>query len=190
MENVSGMVKGKMKLVFADILRELKASGYRVSARVLNAMYFGVPQSRARMIFIGVREDLGIEPTHPKAQTRPVTLREALQDLNDLAQQRAPISELETQRWRETRRGDAHHERFSLLRLSWSKPAPTLLRDPGHGQMHPDEPRNLSVGELVGGWNEGVKRIGNSVPPLFMKAIAEHVRATVLSPALQLVGVD
>ena len=29
MENVSGMVKGRMKLVFADILRELKGSGYR-----------------------------------------------------------------------------------------------------------------------------------------------------------------
>jgi DNA (cytosine-5)-methyltransferase 1 len=59
MENVSGMVKGKMKLIFADILRELKASGYVVSARLLNAMWFGVPQSRERMIFIGVREDLG-----------------------------------------------------------------------------------------------------------------------------------
>lgn len=58
MENVSGMVKGKMKLVFAEILKELKASGYVVKARVLNAMYFGVPQSRERMIFIGIRDDL------------------------------------------------------------------------------------------------------------------------------------
>ena len=58
MENVSGMVKGKMKLIFAEIMRELKASGYHVSARLMNAMYFGVPQSRQRMIFIGVREDL------------------------------------------------------------------------------------------------------------------------------------
>ena len=58
MENVSGMVKGKMKLIFVEILRELKASGYKVSARLMNAMYFGVPQSRERMIFIGVREDL------------------------------------------------------------------------------------------------------------------------------------
>ncbi len=58
MENVSGLVKGKMKLIFAEILRELKASGYHVSARLMNAMYFGVPQSRERMIFIGVREDL------------------------------------------------------------------------------------------------------------------------------------
>ena len=58
MENVSGMVKGKMKLIFAEIMRELKASGYHVEARLMNAMYFGVPRSRERMIFIGVREDL------------------------------------------------------------------------------------------------------------------------------------
>lgn len=57
MENVSGMVKGDMKLLFAEILKELKASGYAVKARLLNAMYFGVPQSRERMIFIGVRND-------------------------------------------------------------------------------------------------------------------------------------
>ena len=50
--------KGKMKVIFAEIMRELKGSGYQVSARLMNAMYFGVPQSRQRMIFIGVREDL------------------------------------------------------------------------------------------------------------------------------------
>ena len=69
MENVSGMVKGKMKLIFAEIMRELKASGYHVSARLMNALYFGVPQSRQRMIFIGVREDLW---TSIQAQNFPV----------------------------------------------------------------------------------------------------------------------
>src|SRR5690606_31399990 len=81
MENVSGMVKGKMKLIFAEIMRELKASGYKVSARLLNAMYFGVPQSRQRLIFIGVRDDLGIEPSHPEAETEPVTVREAIKNV-------------------------------------------------------------------------------------------------------------
>ena len=57
MENVSGKVKGKMKLIFAEIMRELKGSGYKVSARLINAMYFGVPQSRERMILIGIGED-------------------------------------------------------------------------------------------------------------------------------------
>jgi DNA (cytosine-5)-methyltransferase 1 len=78
MENVSGMVKGKMKLVFAEIMRELKASGYKVSARLLNVMWFGVPQSRQRMIFIGVREDLWIEPSHPMAQNNPIAVKEVL----------------------------------------------------------------------------------------------------------------
>jgi DNA (cytosine-5)-methyltransferase 1 len=58
MENVSGMVKGKMKLIFAEILRELKDCGYYAEARLMNAMYFGVPQSRQRIIIIGVRIDL------------------------------------------------------------------------------------------------------------------------------------
>jgi DNA (cytosine-5)-methyltransferase 1 len=57
MEDVSGMIKGKMKLIFVEILKELKFSGYHVSARLMNAMYYGVPQSRQRMIFVGVRED-------------------------------------------------------------------------------------------------------------------------------------
>lgn len=88
MENVSGMVKGKMKLLFADIMRALKESGYRVSARLLNAMYFGVPQSRERMIFIGVRADLHeresggeLWPSHPRGHTVPITFREACYDL-------------------------------------------------------------------------------------------------------------
>ena len=59
MENVSGLVKGKMKLVFAEIMRELKASGYKVKCRLLNAMYYNVPQSRQRLIWVGIREDLG-----------------------------------------------------------------------------------------------------------------------------------
>jgi DNA (cytosine-5)-methyltransferase 1 len=196
MENVSGLVKGKMKLLFAEILRELKACGYRVSARLLNAMYFNVPQSRERMIFIGVREDLGIEPSHPKAQSRPLTLREALVPPPDPGSHGGNVSELRARRWSETRRGSKHHERFSLNRLSWSKPAPTILRvsDSG-GHMHPDTPRLLSTGELqrcasfpdgfefIGGWSDSVERIGNSVPPLFMRAIARHVDSVILAKA-------
>ena len=78
MENVSGLVKGKMKVVFVNCLKQLKASGYRVKARLLNTKYFHVPQDRKRLIFVGVREDLGIEPSHPRAQGVPQTVRQAL----------------------------------------------------------------------------------------------------------------
>lgn len=58
MENVSGLIKGKMKLLFAEIMRELKASGYQVRCKLMNTMYFHVPQSRERLIWIGIRNDL------------------------------------------------------------------------------------------------------------------------------------
>jgi DNA (cytosine-5)-methyltransferase 1 len=37
MENVSGLVKGKMKLMFSEFMKALKASGYEVSCRLLDA---------------------------------------------------------------------------------------------------------------------------------------------------------
>jgi DNA (cytosine-5)-methyltransferase 1 len=79
MENVSGMVKGNMLLVFREILQELKDAGYDVACRLLNAADYGVPQARRRVFFMGVRNDLGIAPSHPKATvTKVVTVGDAL----------------------------------------------------------------------------------------------------------------
>lgn len=51
-ENVSGLVKGTAKGYFLEILRDLKASGYRVVCKVLDAQWLGVPQQRQRTIFV------------------------------------------------------------------------------------------------------------------------------------------
>ncbi|MGE5611159.1 MAG: DNA cytosine methyltransferase [Bacillota bacterium] len=80
-ENVAGLVRGVAKGYFLDILKELKACGYKVSARVLDASWLGVPQARQRLIFVGVREDLGIEPVHPKPLPYLYTIRDALPGL-------------------------------------------------------------------------------------------------------------
>jgi len=64
-ENVSGLVKGVSKGYFKMIFRLLRDQGYRVEARLLNAARLGVPQSRQRIIFVGVRDDLGVDPVHP-----------------------------------------------------------------------------------------------------------------------------
>ena len=82
MENVSGLRKGKMKLMFAEMTVALKEAGYRVSCRELNAWWYGVPQDRRRLIWVGVREDLDMEPGHPAPTVnKPVSVREALEDL-------------------------------------------------------------------------------------------------------------
>ena len=79
-ENVSGLVKGTAKGYFLEILAALKAAGpgYRVSARLLDAQWLGVPQARQRLIFVGVRSDLGIDPAHPKPLPYRYSIRDAL----------------------------------------------------------------------------------------------------------------
>jgi DNA (cytosine-5)-methyltransferase 1 len=77
-ENVSGLVKGVAKGYFKLILTRLKEAGYRVEARLLNAARLGVPQARQRLIFVGVREDLGLPPAYPKPLPYEYTVREAL----------------------------------------------------------------------------------------------------------------
>ena len=77
-ENVKGLVMGTAKGYFIEIFRAMEAAGYKVSCRVLDAQYLGVPQHRERAIFIGVREDLGIKPSHPKPQTVPMPLADAM----------------------------------------------------------------------------------------------------------------
>ena len=77
-ENVKGLTIGKARGYLKEILAALRGCGYKVKCAVMDAQYFGVPQHRERLIFIGVREDLGIEPTFPKPQQKPMALREAL----------------------------------------------------------------------------------------------------------------
>jgi len=200
MENVSGLVKGKMRWVFAQIMRELRASGYKVRARLMNAMYYGVPQNRQRVIFIGIRDDLGVEPTHPRPQTRPITVREALRGCPA-----GPVPRFDdkyARLWPRVPVGgnasDVIGKGFnSCVKIDPDKPAPTLPKtQTGRGfatVCHWAEPRALSIPEakrlasfpdefrFIGTYQEQWARIGNAVPPLLMRAIAEHIRDNVLA---------
>lgn len=167
MENVSGMVKGKMKLVFVEILKELKASGYQVKACLLNAMYFNVPQSRQRMIFIGVRNDLGIEPSHPKAQSRQIGINFVLPDV--IATRSMKINP-----W-------IKHPRAAATITKTDSDYQFMTKS---GTRKPILDEISILGSFPSGYcwgKDAWARIGNSVPPLFMRAIAMHIRENILN---------
>jgi len=82
-ENVSGLVKGSAKGYFKLILARLKDAGYNVKAQLLDAQWLGVPQARQRLIFIGTRSNLNIEPTFPKPLPYRYSIREAIPWLAD-----------------------------------------------------------------------------------------------------------
>lgn len=57
-ENVKGILSANGKSAFPLIIKEFEDSGYSVSYRLLNAVNYGVPQKRERVIIVGIRKDL------------------------------------------------------------------------------------------------------------------------------------
>jgi len=80
-ENVAGLARGVAKGYFLAILAALKSCGYNVETRILDAQWLGVPQTRKRLIFVGVRNDLEAQPRHPSPLPYRYSLRDAIGDL-------------------------------------------------------------------------------------------------------------
>lgn len=210
-ENVSGLVKGTAKGYFLEILRDLKASGYRVTCKVLDAQWLGVPQTRQRTIFVGVREDLKLDPVHPKPLPYRYSVRDALPHIGGI-------------------RLGAHGE-YQGRSVRDVEPSPSIMATGmpsydydvtvriegangfnGHAGKSVNEPmatvqagrpvnvasgtqrRKFTIDEvkaicsfppdfiLKGSYAQQWERLGNSVPPLMMRAIAEQIRDRILLP--------
>lgn len=58
LENVKGLVNHDKGMTLKIILEELEAAGYQVVYDILDSQYYGVPQMRERVYFVGIRKDL------------------------------------------------------------------------------------------------------------------------------------
>lgn len=201
-ENVSGLVKGTAKGYFKAILQRLRACGYQVEARLLNASWLGVPQARERIIFVGVRSDLGLQPVFPAPMPYRYTVRDALENVPAGVKHYLKPGLKTLFLYHHTKPGDnmseAHgrfygnvHTWHSHVRLSWDKPSPTVLQ--AKAQIyHPDEARPLTIPEvkricsypddymLTGSYGQQWERCGRSVPPVMMSQIATAIRDGIL----------
>jgi DNA (cytosine-5)-methyltransferase 1 len=203
-ENVSGLVKGTAKGYFKLVLARLREYGYKVEARVLDASWLGVPQARQRLIFVGVRDDLGVSPVFPKPLPYQYTVRDALPEITgptmrdpetgaDISIERYAIG----REWERLRPGGKSDKYLSLIRANPGAPFPTVTTQ---GQLnaacpvHWAECRKLTLGELrrLGGFPDDFaltgtfvqrwERIGRAVPPVMMATIATVVRDRILAP--------
>ena len=81
-ENVTGLMTGKMKGKFNQIFTQLKSIGYKLKCKSLNSIYYNVSQSRQRLIFLGVRNDLAVEPVFPQPNSEVKRLKDVLPDVD------------------------------------------------------------------------------------------------------------
>ena len=194
MENVSGMATMNKGKVFEIIKTELSNCGYKLCYKLLNSKDFGVPQSRNRMIIIGVRNDIENDfkfpiPTHTETNYKTVgdvLIKKAiptkcpnhifgqLTDLNLKRIQHIPEGgsmkdcPLELQNNSDLNR--------SMRRLSREKVSYTIVHNNCDHYYHPIENRRITIREMAriqgypddfvfsGSKSEQSRQVGNSVP--------------------------
>jgi DNA (cytosine-5)-methyltransferase 1 len=201
------------------IIRMLEDAGYPVTFTLYNTANFGVPQIRERLIFFASSNGKKIpfmSPTHDGVGMNGLqkwrTLRDAIGHLAGKPCHAAKFPESRLKYYRMLRAGQNWRDLPVELqpeamgaswfagggktgfyrKLSWDKPAPTLVTVPtmpATDLCHPDELRPLSVEEYAaiqtfpddyafcGKLVDQYRQIGNAVPCLFGKAIASHLVA-------------
>lgn len=190
-ENVRGLLY-KNKWYFDEIKKEFEELGYTINYKLLNFKYYGVPQNRERVIVVGTYGDGDF--SFPEQLEYLVSAGEALEDI---------MYEIPSDSKFLTPSMDqyiAKYEKASKCRnprdLHMDKPARTLTcrnLAGSTGDMHrvklPDgRRRKLLVSEakrlqsfpdwfsFQGKETSTFNQIGNAVPPLASKYIAESVK--------------
>lgn len=84
-ENVSGMLLGRHSSALENIKEMFRNAGigYELSFEMVNACDYNVPQDRKRVIFVGIRKDLGFTYQFQKPNFPKLTLQDAISDLKD-----------------------------------------------------------------------------------------------------------
>ncbi len=199
MENVPGILTMQNGAVYKEIIRQFQDIGYfNVSVRILEAAEHGVPQLRARAIFIANR--FGLANPYPKRQysrTEYVSIEAAIDDLKDTPRNGATNHE-----W--TLHSRDMEERlsqvppggslYSTFRDAWKrqyKGVPCMAIKENHGGVHVHYEKNrvLSAREMArlqtfpddyifsGTMKRAYWQIGNAVPCLLARNIALAIRS-------------
>lgn len=188
-ENVRGLLY-QNKWYLEEILDRLSALGYQIDAKVLNAVHYGVPQNRERLIVVGHKGGFSF----PKPLQQVITAGQAL---DDLATSLPPESKFLTASMDEY---VAKYERASFCKvprdLHLDRPSRTvtcrnlaaatgdmmrikledgrrrrlLIREAARLQSFPD------WFDFVGKETSQFYQIGNAVPPLLAYHLAQSVR--------------
>lgn len=147
-ENVSGMLLGRHSEALENIKELFRNAGigYELSFEMVNACDYNVPQDRKRVIFVGIRKDLGFKYQFQKPNFPKLTLKNAIWDLKDNAMPAKANNKTN---------GDEciipNHEYmtggFSTIYMSrnrvrsWDEPSFTIQAGGRHAPIHPQAPK-------------------------------------------------
>ena len=155
-ENVSGMLLGRHSEALENIKDMFRQAGigYELSFEMVNAVDYNVPQDRKRVIFVGIRKDLGFTYQFKAPNFPALTLQDAIADLKD--------NVLPAKGSNKTNGNEClvpNHEYmtggFSSIYMSrnrvrsWDEPSFTIQAGGRHAPIHPQAPKMLFIEQNV-----------------------------------------
>lgn len=190
-ENVQNIL-GRHKWYFDLILKELRALGYIVEYRVLNAVDYGVPQNRERVITVGHKSSF----SYPKKEIKRVTVGDAIGDTMHKFDASSRFLTQEQDRYIQVYEIKSHC--INPRDLYEDRPARTLtcrnlagatsdmqrvkLPDGRRRRITQREAARLQSFpdwfEFCGNETQQFTQIGNAVPPLLAYKLAQAVKST------------
>lgn len=204
-ENVRGILSANRRRAFPLIMKEFEETGYVVDYKVLNSVWFGVPQKRQRVFIIGWRKDLGISPTYPTValcEDDYVPLRKVIFPENEIDSkyyfsERAIQGMLRSRKDMDKGRPQDINKPCNtvgahLAKVSLNSTDPVLKINGKYRRFTPREvariqsfPDNF---KLVGSESAQYKALGNAIPPVLMwyvfKVIVRQLEEIKHSPAV------
>jgi DNA (cytosine-5)-methyltransferase 1 len=188
-ENVEGLTDHRNAFALHRILRQLEAAGYRVVGRILRGERLGVPQTRGRLIILGFRDDLELDPIewYPDDSGPETTIADCVPGVRRFI--RRLRDGAEHPQWRDDDLYGSGRAGPTLTAsgMGWARAEEIIAETTGGEFRRPtvDDllryctfPPDFDIpGELEQQW----ARLGNSVPPAMMRAVAERVSAALTS---------
>jgi len=189
-ENVKGLLLWQQGLAIQTIVQDFAACGYTVQFKLLNAADYGVPQTRERVIIVGIRNDMAKtfvwpKPTHSNVPMsglpKWVSAQEAISDLED----ETVASKLANHQYSKAKKNNGQGNKI----IDAMRPAPTM-RAEHHGniEFHYALPRRLSAREaariqsfpddfvFLNSTTDAYRQIGNAVAPVFAWHLAQSLK--------------
>lgn len=192
LENVRNLVAHDNGNTFRIIREHLKALGYHINAKVLNALDFGVPQKRERIIIVGFLKDIPFEFPRPIDEGERLRLSDILEkqvDAKYYVSDNIRLSRLERLRDKDYPKPYISHENMagtvtphpysSALRAGASANY-ILIND----ERRPTEREMLRIQgfpdsfKIVVPYGKIKKQCGNSVAVPVIKAVASQMLKT------------
>ena len=199
-ENVKGLRSLHNGKVEEKILKDIKNLGYDVNVTVLNSADYYVPQKRERVIFIANR--INKKNYHPMPLLEEgsyKTTKEAIEDLitmednKEFNHVRTKHSDDMKKRLSMVEEGKSLYDNYSdsWKKCPWNEASCTIKENHGGVNIHPIEPRVITVREMArlqsfpddfifkGSKGKQMVQIGNAVPPDLAKAIALSIKKSI-----------